>query len=190
MCETDSLRNVSEFAEEIGPVQFYGDRLWFGKTFYDAEGKTGVGGLGYFDVAARQFTLLSPPEILDWSVSALLVEPDAVWFGLAHRGEYSTTPGGLLKWSPASQTARRFPLEAGINAIARYRDRLLLATDEGISVARSNRSPYGAIGVPRIHQQALGSIGTRFRFSKPPCGAVFAPLRQAKPHRVRLDEQR
>jgi hypothetical protein len=124
----------TQIAEEIGPAQFYEDRLWFGKTFYDSEGMTGIGALGYFDIGERKFTLYSPPEIRNWSVSALLVEPDAVWLGLANRSEYTTNPGGLLKWSLASQQAQLLPIEAGINAIERYRDRLLLATDEGISV--------------------------------------------------------
>lgn len=127
-------KESTEFAEEIGPVQYHEDRLWFGKTFYDAEGMTGVGGLGFFDVAERKFTLFSPPQIRDWSVSALLVEPDAVWLGLSHRGEYTTTAGGLLRWDRASEKAHLFPLEDGINAIARYRGKLLIATGEGISV--------------------------------------------------------
>jgi hypothetical protein len=74
-------------SEEIGPHQLEGDRLWFGKTFYNGEGRTGVGGFGFFDGATRSYRLYSPPEIHRWSVSAMRVEPDFVWLGLYHFGE-------------------------------------------------------------------------------------------------------
>ena len=35
--------------EEIGPFQLSSNRLWFGLTFYDGEGLTGVGGIQTFD---------------------------------------------------------------------------------------------------------------------------------------------
>ena len=64
-----------EISEEIGPHQLEGNRLWFGKTFYNGEGRTGVGGFGYFDATTRSYRLYSPPEIHRWSVSAIRVSP-------------------------------------------------------------------------------------------------------------------
>jgi hypothetical protein len=127
-------RDGATISEEIGPCQVVGDHLWFGKTFYDAEGMTGVGGFGYFDPGTRSFTLFSPPEISDRSVSALLVEDDAVWMGLVHRGEYGGFGGGLLRWDRASQKAERDELDSIVNAITRHRGRLYLATEDGIAV--------------------------------------------------------
>ena len=43
------------------------NQIWFGKAFYDGEGTTGVGGLGYFDTRAKQFfqlRLLDRPGLL------------------------------------------------------------------------------------------------------------------------------
>jgi hypothetical protein len=51
-------------------VQPEGDKLWFGKTFYDGEGNSGVGGFGYFDTADRQYYLFTPPEVVDCAISA------------------------------------------------------------------------------------------------------------------------
>ena len=65
----------AEMNVEIGPRQIAGGTLWFGETFYDGEGMTGVGGFGYFDTAERKYKIYSPPEIADWSVTAILVEP-------------------------------------------------------------------------------------------------------------------
>src|SRR5262245_13695439 len=33
-----------------------GNRLWFGVTFYDGEGITGVGGIGTFDLSTGQYS--------------------------------------------------------------------------------------------------------------------------------------
>ena len=74
---------VSEFQDRIGPRAADGDRLWFGKTFYDGEGVEGVGGLGYFDAATSRFEILTSPLIADWSVTAIHVEPEHIWLALA-----------------------------------------------------------------------------------------------------------
>ncbi|MDA0207605.1 MAG: hypothetical protein O2795_19995 [Acidobacteria bacterium] len=88
----------STFNETIGPYQFDAQRLWFGLTFYDGEGWTGVGALGAFDVQTRTFAMHYLPEMANWSVSALLVEPDAVWLGLVLNGEGPPYSGGLVRW--------------------------------------------------------------------------------------------
>ena len=63
------------------------NRLWFGKTFYDGEGSTGIGGFGYLDTVTRQYVMFSPPAIRPYSVTALLVEPETVWLGATWWGE-------------------------------------------------------------------------------------------------------
>ena len=45
--------------------------LWFGKSFYDSEGLSGVGGFGYFDTNALKYRIYSPPEIWRWSTTAI-----------------------------------------------------------------------------------------------------------------------
>ena len=72
------LRENTIIDEKIGPVESDGDKLWFGKTFYDGERNSGVGGFGYFDASDRQYHLIVPPEIADYSVSAIRVEPCCV----------------------------------------------------------------------------------------------------------------
>lgn len=105
--------------EEIGPHQWVDGRLWFGKTFYNGEGLSGVGGFGYFDTALRAFQLFAPREIWRWSVSAMLVEADAVWLALYRRGEYGNTPGGLARWDRQTRQVRQFAMDQVGVAIAR-----------------------------------------------------------------------
>jgi len=136
-----------EILEEIGPRQVANGRLWFGKTFYDGEGNTGVGGLGYFDPAERRFTIFSPIEIRDWSASALLVEDSAVWVALEHRGEYGNSPHGVLRWDRASRAAKLYSLNSVIYQMARYQGRLYLATTDGIAVLDSDRLQESLVDV-------------------------------------------
>ena len=83
-------RGAAEIHDAVGPWQQDGSQIWFGKTFYDGEGLTGVGGFGYFDVHTHKLRMFSPPEIADWSVSAILVAPPAAWMGLAAHPEGPT----------------------------------------------------------------------------------------------------
>ncbi len=124
----------STFNETIGPYQFDGERLWFGLTFYDGEGWTGVGALGAFDVATRAFEMHYLPELADWSVSALLVEPEAVWLGLLQYPEGPAYPGGLLRWDRNTQAVQRWPETPVITGIVRQGERLYMATHEGAAI--------------------------------------------------------
>ena len=131
--------NSAEENEQIGPVQPEADRLWFGKTFYNSEGATGVGGFGAFDFASRKYRLYSPPEIWRWSASAILVEPGAVWLGLFRRGEYGDTAGGLLRWDRATEQARLFPALSIVTSIGRRGEVLYMGAADGLLVLRDDR---------------------------------------------------
>ena len=132
-------RPGSTFVDEIGPYQVVDGRLWFGKTFYDGEGHTGIGGLGWFDPAERAYTLVHPPEIADFSVSALLVEPDAVWMGLKMRGEWGDDGGGLARWDRTSRAVRRWPEAGFVVAVARDGERMLLGLGDGAAILENGQ---------------------------------------------------
>lgn len=117
-----SIRTTKDYErqEVIGPYQVEGSRLWFGNSYYDGEGATGVGAFGHFDMEARQYRVYSYPEIAHWEISALLVEPDAVWLALDHSGEdISTSAGGLVRWDRNDHRIRHYYLEFVIERIQR-----------------------------------------------------------------------
>src|SRR5450432_4257298 len=100
-----------ERQEVIGPYQIEPGRLWFGNNYYDGEGMKGVGEFGYFDTAARQYTLYSPPAVAPYQISAILVEADRVWLALDRFGEdISTSPGGLVQWNRTTHEIQKYPL--------------------------------------------------------------------------------
>ncbi len=127
-------QKVAEMNEEIGPTQIVAGTRWFGKTFYDSEGMTGVGGFGYFDPATKAPVLYSPREIRDWSVTALLVEPDAVWLGIAKRGEWGDFGGGILRFDGSTQQVTKIALREIVHQIARSGSTLVLDTDFGAAL--------------------------------------------------------
>lgn len=124
----------STFNETIGPYQSDAQRLWFGLTFYDGEGWTGVGAFGAFDLHTRTFEMHYLPEMAAWSVSALLVEPDAVWLGLVLNPEGPLYSGGLLRWDRNAKTVQRWPDTPVITGLIRQGERLYLATYEGAAI--------------------------------------------------------
>ena len=133
------LREGIEIHDSIGPWQREDGRIWFGKSFYDGEGRTGVGGFGYFDMNERKLHLFAPPGIADWSASAIDVGPDAVWMALVQNGEYGGSSGGLLRYDRQSGAVRRFGLpDTGIGFI-RTGGKILVATNFGIAVIEGDQ---------------------------------------------------
>jgi hypothetical protein len=150
----------NERQEVIGPYQFEGESLWFGKSFYDSEGSWGVGAFGFFDTTARRYTLFSPQEVAPYEVSAILVQPHAVWLGLDQFVEdISTVPGGLLRWDRATQTAQKYPLEFAISKIEVEGESLRLKAREGYALFRdgefhrflANGRPIAKFAPPPTH---------------------------------------
>ena len=131
--------------EGIGPYQIVEDRFWFGKSFYDSEGSSGIGGFGYFDPEEKRYVVFSPPEIIPWSVSALFVDEKSIWLGLMHRGEWGGSPGGLLQYSRYSGWTEQFDLGEtyGYQIIhqiksKRRRFETYLATNAGLFIENNN----------------------------------------------------
>jgi hypothetical protein len=127
-------RQAATIEEEIGAWQIADGTLWFAKTFYDGEGYTGTGGFGYFDTEARQYRIESPPEIADWSASAMLVQGDLVWISLSHRGEYGGAGGGLLRFDRNSRKAEVIRTDDIASEMALVGGHVLLATHFGAAV--------------------------------------------------------
>jgi hypothetical protein len=131
-------REVAEINDYIGPYQLLNNVLWFGKTFYDGEGLTGVGGFGYFDLTSRRYVMFTPASILDWSASAILVEADAIWIGLVNRPEGADNPGGLLRYDRKTMQTRVYPIKDVITRIVRHNGILYSGTQQGLYLMRDD----------------------------------------------------
>jgi hypothetical protein len=125
-----------DIVDRIGPYQEVGDALWFGKTFYDGEGLTGAGGFGYFHLVERRYVMFTPPALIDWSASAVLVESDAIWIGMIGRGEGADRSGGLLRYDRAAGRTQVFGIGDPITSIVRHEGDLVIGTVYGLYVMR------------------------------------------------------
>ena len=120
--------------ESIGTVQIEGEKLWFGKTFYDGEGYTGVGGFGYFDATDHQYHMVALPEVADFSISPIRVEPDTVWMAIYHAGEWGDSPAGVLRYDRVTHAVRKYDLPDDVNGFVTSGNRLLVYTSSGIAI--------------------------------------------------------
>lgn len=116
--------------EAVGAFVAEGDDYWFGKSFYNAEGETGRGALGVLKKDGT-YTLFELPELRQSSVSALAVDPDAVWAGLVHHGERADTGRGLLRYDRNTRRRARYAVPGVIHRIVRIDARVFLGTTEG-----------------------------------------------------------
>lgn len=139
LAQSESQPDPAEMNEQIGPHQMDGGLFWFGKTFYNGEGASGVGGFVYFDPETASFHLFAPAEMAAWSVSAILVEPDCIWLALEHRGEYGNYPGGLARWDRNLQTARKWEMPSIATSIVRADGGIYLGLTDGIAALRGDR---------------------------------------------------
>jgi hypothetical protein len=137
----DGYRREGTVIEEyIGPVQLEGDKLWFGKTFYDGEGNTGVGSFGYFDATDRQYHLFALPEVADFSISPIHVEPDAVWISIHHAGEWGDSPAGILRYDRKTHAVRKYDLPDDVNGFVASGNRLVAYTSSGIAIIEDDQT--------------------------------------------------
>ena len=128
-----------KYDQNIGPFQFVGDQLWFGITFYDGEGTSGIGGVGYFDTRSNQFHIDHYPEIADWSATALLVEDDYLWVGLTQRPEGSAVPGGLARIARRNGKVTKYNVPAIVRRIVSWNHSIYMGTSEGIFVLSQDK---------------------------------------------------
>ena len=133
-------KNSAVFEERIGAYQIAEDRLWFGKAFYDSEGHSGVGGIGYVSNTGK-YTFLRIPEVINWSVSCLLIEGDILWFCRDSEQEGATTPGGLFRYDLRTRRTRAVwpKMEDAIDRIAHVEGAIFLGTDHGLYVLKNGK---------------------------------------------------
>ncbi|HMG71281.1 MAG TPA: hypothetical protein VK544_09225 [Gemmatimonadaceae bacterium] len=143
----------TDIGEFPGPVQVVGDRVWFGKRFYDGEGLTGIGGVGYFDTTTSKYTFLDIPEIVGWSVSAILVQDKDLWIGLVGHPEGADYGGGLLLHDLQTGKTTKYDVKQDVVlAIRRLNNATYLATPTGLLVMKDGQITDRYLVEPKIDE--------------------------------------
>lgn len=121
--------------ESVGPWLADSGGFWFGKSFYDGEGTSGVGAIGFLD-SAGTYSFLEIPQLAMWSVGALWVESDVIWASLVDEAEFGPSSGGLLRYERSSKRATIIPIDRVIGRIATAGGAVFLWTTHGSHVVR------------------------------------------------------
>lgn len=116
--------------ESVGAWMAADNGFWFGKSFYSGEGERGHGGVGFLSKDGK-YTMLEVPALRRWSVSGLLVEPDAIWAGMFRFGELANSSQGLLRYDRNTKRSRIFLVPGIIHTLLRLRNDLFIGTDQG-----------------------------------------------------------
>jgi hypothetical protein len=109
--------------------------IWFGKTFYDGEGSSGVGDVGFLS-SDGQYTWLRLSEMADWSASALLLESSTIWVARVNKGEGELLSGGLLEYDRRTRVVRVHECRDLIHSIVHLGTSIFLGTRHGLDVLR------------------------------------------------------
>ena len=136
------LESRLTICDMIGPYQFVGQKVWFGTTFPDAEGATGVGAIGFFGLNERNYHMHYPKDLADWSTSAIWVHDKYVWTGLVDRSEYNRFPGGLLRYDVKSGEAKKYDIDAMVHRICGLGDDVFLGTSDGVYIISGEEITY------------------------------------------------
>jgi hypothetical protein len=163
----------------IGGWQIAGTEIVFGTSFYDGEGISGVGAIGYFDLTKRTYRFEFPNELTTWSTSAILVEEDCIWIGAKRQPEGQPYSRGLLRYDKKDGASRWYRVPPIILSIKRAGKNLLLGTEDGLYVLTDSgmiRANYTVTidGKPEIQVESLSErepildmANYRFRVTDP-----------------------
>lgn len=125
------------YQNNVGPLQPVGDMIWFGLTFYDGEGYSGVGGIGTFDLKTQSYEVIYIPALKDFSVSAILVEGDEVWLGLYGQPEAEPYGAGIVLYDVKSKIVQKYDVPGIASRIEKYGSTTYITTSEGFSIIDS-----------------------------------------------------
>ena len=128
-----------EIENDIGPFVLDRNKIWFASTFYDAEGVSGVGAIGSFDITTRQYEMRYLPEIAPWSGSAILLDGADLWIGLMRRPEGADYGAGLLRYNTRTGAVAKYPVADYIHTIDRLGDTLYCGTSHGLYTLRGSK---------------------------------------------------
>lgn len=122
------------FETSIGPYTWDKGIIWFGISFYDGEGTTGVNALGRFDTKTKQYHLEYFWEIADHASSAIMVDDDYVWLGLVTHPEGADCGEGLFRLNRKDGTTKLFRFADTVSSILRRGENVYAFTDDGFYV--------------------------------------------------------
>lgn len=125
-------RSPDALEDDFGAFDVRDEVIWFGLTFYDGEGVSGVGGFGRFDTRTGRYEIRWGEPSATLSVTALIHDGQALWVGLAGRHEYSDSGEGVVRLDPASGATRHYDVPGVVAVLCPAGGAVWAGTDRGL----------------------------------------------------------
>jgi len=132
----------------VGPFQFMDSKIWFGLTFYDGEGESGVGGYGYFDTETLQYNIEYKPKWADMSASAFYINGNSMWLGLYHQGEVNYS-GGVIRYDLQTGDITHFEIPEVVHVVKEWQGAVFFGTTNGVWILASGKMTQGYFTIDR-----------------------------------------
>ncbi len=140
-------RDAAKLENSIGPRLEREGKIWFGLSFYDGEGVTGVGGYGVFNIGSVTAEIKYSTETAPWSASAIFVDDDRVCMGLYRQPEGAAYSGGLFCENRKTRVRQVYKIPQIINSIEKVDGALVLATSNGLFIVYHRKIVTGKFSV-------------------------------------------
>lgn len=125
----------------------------FGLGFYEGEGADGVGGIGRFDPATGDLEVRRPAWLRDKSTRHMIDDGRHIWFTALQYYEDGERSWGLHRYRWADRTLDRLggtpwsPCGSTVRDLFLTDDRLVVATDFGLSILDLNRQQWNHLAL-------------------------------------------
>lgn len=131
----------NDVSQDYGACALRDGNVWFGISYYDGEGQTGIGGIGRYDPRTGRSELRRPRLLRHSSIDHLLHDGEQLWFGTVSHHECLGTPPtlGLVRYDWRAGRALTFldendgPCGLLVNGLLQLGDDVWVATDLGLS---------------------------------------------------------
>ncbi|HEY5292464.1 MAG TPA: tetratricopeptide repeat protein [Burkholderiales bacterium] len=132
---------ANDIDQDYGACALRDGTTWFGISYYEGEGSTGIGGIGRHDPKTGKTEIRRPEILRRSSITQLLYDGEYLWLGTAGNYECAGTPPtlGLVRYHWKTGRILTFlggnggPCGLLVNGFVQLGDDLWVATDLGLS---------------------------------------------------------
>lgn len=134
----------------IGPYWVEDDKIWFGLSYAENDGYTGIGGIGYFDLNSKNYYINYLKEIIDWSSSAIYKDGDLIYLGASTMSDDYVIPGGIFRYNLKSSELNIYRIPSFTYNIYKHDGKFYIGANNGFYIL-TNYSIYFVAIHPEGH---------------------------------------
>lgn len=122
---------ISYIENKIGPYVIKNNKVIFGISFYDGEGSTGIGGVGFYNIDKRKYDIHYIDEIANQSIGKMFLYNNDLWCTLYQGGEGAKYYHGVMKYNIKTKKVKVYDVLGEVDAIVPWKDVVFINTKKG-----------------------------------------------------------